>query len=197
MKRILFSVCGLLMMFMNPLIPEKGMAADNLVAVFDTSKGTIKVKLFDDKAPITVANFVNLANRGYYNGLKFHRVEPNFVIQGGDPLGNGMGGPGYTFEDEFAPDLKHDGPGILSMANAGPATNGSQFFITHVATPHLNGRHSVFGKVTEGMDVVNAIRKGDEIKKLSIVGDSAALLTKEKAHVDKWNTVLDQKFPKK
>ena len=197
MKRILFLASGLLALLCGPLNAEKTMAADDITAVIETAKGPIKLKLFGDKAPLTVANFVNLSQRGYYDGVKFHRVEPNFVIQGGDPLGNGRGGPGYTFADELSPELKHSGPGILSMANAGPGTNGSQFFITHRATPHLDGRHSVFGQVTEGMDVVNAIRPGDEIKKITISGDSAALLAKKKSDVDKWNTILDEKYPKK
>ncbi len=131
------------------------------VATFDTTKGVIKVELFDDKTPKTVENFETLCGKNYYDGLKFHRVIPDFMIQGGCPQGTGSGGPGYKFEDEFHPDLKHDGPGVLSMANAGPNTNGSQFFITHVATPHLNQRHSVFGKVIEGQDVVDAIKMGD------------------------------------
>ena len=129
----------------------------SLVAVMETNKGTIRLDLYPDKTPVTVANFVNLAQRGYYDGLNFHRVIADFMIQGGCPEGTGTGGPGYKFDDEFHPDLRHDGPGVLSMANAGPNTNGSQFFITHVACPHLDGRHSVFGKVLEGQDVVDSI----------------------------------------
>lgn len=131
------------------------------VATFDTNRGTIKVELFADKTPKTVGNFEKLCEKKFYDGLKFHRVIPDFMIQGGCPQGTGTGGPGYKFEDEFDPTLRHDGPGVLSMANAGPNTNGSQFFITHVATPHLNGKHSVFGKVIEGQDVVDAIKQGD------------------------------------
>jgi peptidyl-prolyl cis-trans isomerase B (cyclophilin B) len=138
------------------------------VAIFTTNKGTIRIELFDDKTPKTVANFEKLCGDGFYDGLKFHRVIADFMIQGGCPEGTGTGGPGYQFEDEFHPDLKHDGPGILSMANAGPNTNGSQFFITHVATPHLDGRHSVFGRVLEGQDVVDAIAMGDVMEKVAV-----------------------------
>ena len=122
-----------------------------------TPKGKIVVELYADKAPKTVENFVKLAKAGFYNGVIFHRVIPNFMIQGGDPTGTGMGGPGYTFADEFAPDLKHDKPYMLSMANAGPSTNGSQFFITVAATPWLDGKHAIFGHVLEGQDVADAI----------------------------------------
>ncbi len=142
-------------------------------ATIQTTRGTIKIKLFADKTPKTVANFVTLANKGFYNGLKFHRVIADFMIQTGCPEGNGRGGPGYRFNDEFHPELKHDGPGVLSMANAGPNTNGSQFFITHVACPHLNGKHSVFGRVVEGQDVVNAIRQGDKMDSVTISEDEA------------------------
>ena len=141
-------------------------------ATIDTSRGTIKVKLHADKVPKTIANFEKLAKQGFYNGLKFHRVIENFMVQTGCPQGTGTGGPGYKFADEFHPDLKHSGPGVLSMANAGPNTNGSQFFITHVATPWLDGKHSVFGQVTEGQDVVNAIKQGDIMK--SVVIEDAA-----------------------
>ena len=126
-----------------------------------TNKGDIDLELYPDEAPLTVANFVNLSKRGYYNSLSFHRVIDNFMIQGGCPLGTGTGGPGYQFKDEFHPKRKHDKPGILSMANAGPGTNGSQFFITHGPTPHLDGAHTVFGKVVTGMDVVMDIRERD------------------------------------
>ncbi|HMC09940.1 MAG TPA: peptidylprolyl isomerase [Pirellulaceae bacterium] len=138
------------------------------IATIDTSRGTIKVNLHDDKAPKTVANFEKLAKQGFYNGLKFHRVIENFMIQTGCPQGTGTGGPGYKFADEFHPTLKHSGPGVLSMANAGPNTNGSQFFITHVATPHLDGKHSVFGQVIEGQNVVNAIKQGDVMKSVTV-----------------------------
>ena len=133
-------------------------AAKNSVALFETSKGNFRVELFEDKAPITSKNFITLANKGFYNGLIFHRVIADFMIQGGDPKGNGTGGPGYTIPDEFHPDLKHE-QGVISMANAGPNTGGSQFFITLKPTPWLNNKHAVFGKVIEGMDVVQAIGK--------------------------------------
>ena len=129
------------------------------IAEFNTSMGSFKVELFNDKSPITVGNFMKLVEKGFYNGLIFHRVIPNFMIQGGCPHGTGRGGPGYTIRDEFHSDLKHDSKGILSMANAGPDTGGSQFFITVAATPWLDKKHSIFGKVTEGMDVVENISK--------------------------------------
>ena len=141
------------------------------VATIETSRGTIRVQLFAEKAPKTVANFEKLVKDGFYDGLKFHRVIPDFMIQGGCPKGTGTGGPGYTFEDEFHPDLKHDSPGMLSMANAGPNTNGSQFFITHVACPWLDGKHSVFGKVIDGQDVVDAVRQGDKMEKVTVTDE--------------------------
>ncbi len=138
------------------------------VATFDTAKGKIRVKLHADKVPKTVANFEKLAGEGFYDGLVFHRVIANFMIQGGCPEGTGRGGPGYKFADEFHPSLKHDKPGILSMANAGPNTNGSQFFITHEPTPWLDNKHSVFGEVIEGQDVVNKIKQGDKINSIQV-----------------------------
>lgn len=157
---------------------------DGLYAKFHTSKGEILVKLENEKTPGTVGNFVGLAEgnlenkaipqgKPYYNGLKFHRVIPDFMIQGGDPKGNGTGGPGYNFEDEIHPELTHDAPGKLSMANAGPGTNGSQFFITHIATPWLDGKHTVFGSVVEGQDVVDAIAQGDKLDKVEIIRQGA------------------------
>jgi peptidyl-prolyl cis-trans isomerase B (cyclophilin B) len=139
-------------------------------ATIATSRGDIRLELYDDKAPKTVANFEKLAGEGFYDGLKFHRVINDFMIQTGCPKGTGTGGPGYTFDDEFHKDLKHDGPGVLSMANAGPGTNGSQFFITHVATPWLDGKHSVFGHVadSDSQKVVNAIRQGDKMEKVTV-----------------------------
>ncbi len=167
------------------------MGDEALTAVFTTSKGEIRVALFSGEAPITVANFINLAKRGYYDGLKFHRVIANFMIQGGDPTGTGRGGPGYNFADEFSSTRRHDSAGVLSMANAGPGTNGSQFFITHGPTPHLDGKHSVFGKVASGQEVVNAISENDVMSQVSVEGDHAALLEAQKAQVDEWNRILD------
>ncbi len=173
----------------------KSEESDDLFAVIKTSKGDIRLGLYKFKAPLTVANFVNLSKRGYYNDVTFHRVIQRFMIQGGDPTGSGAGGPGYRFADEFDPKLKHNRPGILSMANAGPGTNGSQFFITHVPTPHLDNRHSVFGYVVEGMDVVNMIRKGDIIKSITITGKASEQMKKFQAQIDGFNKVLDKKFP--
>ena len=136
-------------------------AAGNPKATIQTTQGTIVIELYKDKAPKTVENFTTLVNKGFYNGVVFHRVIPGFMVQTGDPTGTGRGGPGYTFSDEFSPDLKHTGSGIVSMANAGPNTNGSQFFITLAATPWLDGKHSLFGKVVEGQDVVEAIAAAD------------------------------------
>ncbi|MFV1966696.1 MAG: peptidylprolyl isomerase [Pirellulaceae bacterium] len=138
------------------------------VATIKTPRGEIRLQLYDDKVPKTVANFEKLAGDGFYNGLKFHRVLADFMIQAGCPNGNGTGGPGYEFEDEFHPELRHDGPGVLSMANAGPNTNGSQFYITHVKTPWLNDKHSVFGNVFEGQDVVDAIQQGDVMEEVTV-----------------------------
>ena len=168
------------------------MADSTLTAVIHTTKGDIRLKLYPDKAPLTVLNFVNLSSKGFYNGLSFHRVISNFMIQGGCPLGTGTGGPGYRFKDEFSPDLKHDKPGILSMANAGPGTNGSQFFITHVPTPWLDNHHSVFGAVVSEDDqkVVNSIVVGDKIESIVIEGDYTGLAEKHKEELDKWNSTL-------
>jgi len=158
-----------------------------------TNKGTISLKLFDEKAPITVANFANLAKKEYYNNLTFHRVIDNFMIQGGCPNGTGMGGPGYNFKDEFHSELKHDKPGILSMANAGPGTNGSQFFITHLETPWLDNNHTVFGEVNDekSMEVVNSIRQNDRIEKIEIKGEIENIELVQD-YIDSWNAVLDK-----
>jgi len=161
----------------------------NITAAIETSKGTINLTLFPEKTPVTVASFVNLAQNNYYDGLNFHRVIANFMIQGGCPLGTGTGGPGYRFEDEFDAELRHDAPGKLSMANAGPGTNGSQFFITHVPTPHLDGAHSIFGAVdsTDDQAVVDAIEQGDKIVSVTVSGDTEELLSTHAERVAEWN----------
>ena len=161
----------------------------SLIATFDTDRGPIRIELAADKAPLTVANFVNLARRGFYDGLNFHRVIPDFMIQGGCPEGSGRGGPGYRFEDEANNGLGHD-RGVLSMANAGPNTNGSQFFITHVSTPWLNGKHTVFGKVIEGLDVVDAVKQCDLINSVKIEGDADAAVAAKADRVAEWNKIL-------
>lgn len=198
-----------------------------MFAIIETNKGTIRTELFFKRAPLTVANFAGLAEgvlentarpkgEPFYNGLTFHRVVPNFMIQGGDPDGSGRGGPGYRFRDEFHPELRHDRGGILSMANAGPGTNGSQFFITHTATPHLDNRHSVFGRVVEGMDVVNRIAAGDSIRSITIerkgkeaeafaagANDSfdeiatiaSAAIDKETSRKDEEQRIIEEKYP--
>ena len=162
----------------------------SLIAHFDTVSGPIRVELLPDKAPLTVANFVNLARRGFYDGLNFHRVIADFMIQGGCPEGTGRGGPGYRFEDETDNGVRHE-RGVLSMANAGPNTNGSQFFITHVPCPWLDGRHTVFGKVIEGQDVVDSIVQGDVINSIRIEGDAEAVLAAKADRVAEWNRHLD------
>ncbi len=173
----------------------------DLTAVLTTARGTIRIKLTPDQTPITVASFVNLAKRGYYDGLNFHRVIANFMIQGGCPQGSGTGGPGYKFDDEIVSSLRHHKAGILSMANAGVdrfsgrGTNGSQFFITHGPTPHLDGKHSVFGEVIEGQNVVDSIRQGDRIGSIRIEGDVDGFLASPKvaAKVAEWNAILDSR----
>ncbi len=168
-------------------------SAGGATARFETSKGVIELRLFPEIAPVTVANFANLAKRGFYDGLNFHRVIPDFMIQGGCPLGSGTGGPGYRFEDECSPEAKHDAPGKLSMANAGPGTNGSQFFITHVETPWLDGRHTVFGEVVnaESQAVVDAIAQGDSIDRVVVEGVDE-LLEAQSDRIDTWNQALDR-----
>ena len=155
-----------------------------------TSKGDLSITMYAADTPMTCASFLNLASRGYYDGIKFHRVIPNFMIQGGDPTGTGSGGPGYKFQDECRSSLKHDKPGILSMANAGPGTNGSQFFITHGPTPHLDGKHTVFGHVTEGQDVVDSIAQGDTIDSIEILDATDTLFEEQADNLAKWNKVL-------
>jgi peptidylprolyl isomerase len=201
------SFCTLSFLTMATTLPaaSESKLADGLYAEFNTSKGKIVCQLEFEKTPLTVANFVGLAegtknyskdgsapkaqDKPFYDGLKFHRVIPNFMIQGGCPQGTGTGGPGYKFKDETRPDLKHTGPGILSMANAGPATNGSQFFITHVPTPWLDGKHTVFGHVVEGQDVVNKIQIGDKLETLKIVrvGEKAKAFNGGQADFEKFS----------
>ncbi|WP_297830686.1 peptidylprolyl isomerase [Thermomonas sp.] len=161
----------------------------SLIANFETDRGNIRVELAADKAPLTVANFVNLAQHGFYDGLNFHRVIPDFMIQGGCPEGSGRGGPGYRFEDETGNGLRHE-RGVLSMANAGPNTNGSQFFITHVPCGWLDGKHTVFGKVIAGLDAVDTVKQGDKIQSVKIEGDAAAVLAAKADRVAEWNKIL-------
>jgi peptidyl-prolyl cis-trans isomerase B (cyclophilin B) len=165
---------------------------NEILADMKTSKGTIHLRLYPQQAPVTVASFVNLANRGFYNGLSFHRVIDNFMVQGGCPLGSGTGGPGYRFEDECSDELRHDEPGKLSMANSGPGTNGSQFFITHIETSWLDGKHTVFGSVVSADDqaVVNAIVDGDDIISVTISGGDD-LLVQQANRIAEWNQQLD------
>ena len=164
-----------------------------------TAKGDININLLPDKSPVTVANFVNLAKKGYYNGLKFHRVIENFMAQGGDPTGTGTGGPGYQFEDEVDNGLNFSKAGKLAMANAGPGTNGSQFFITTVPTEWLNGNHTIFGEVMSDADlaVVKKLSNGDVMTKVVVEGDVDAFLKTQKSRVDSWNKTLKQNFPNK
>ena len=175
------------------IFPSSSIYAQELVAIINTSKGVIEAELNDRAAPTTVANFINLAIRGFYDGLTFHRVERNFMVQGGDPLGNGSGGPGYRFAGEII--LKHNQPGILSMANSGPGTDGSQFFLTHLATPHLDGLHSVFGKVINGQSVIYDIRRRDVINSISIQGDPTNLFKRKAEDLETWNNTLDLNYP--
>jgi peptidylprolyl isomerase len=182
--------------------------SDGLYARFDTTKGQITARLFFNRAPMTVGNFVGLAEgklpytnpesgkagKGpFYDGLIFHRVIADFMIQGGDPTGTGRGGPGYRFEDEFGSGRKFDRAGILAMANAGPRTNGSQFFITHVPTPHLNNKHTIFGLVREGQDIVDSVQQGDTLESLEIKGDASTLLEAQKQRVAEWNRALESR----
>ena len=184
-----FTACALIAL----IFPSSSIYAQGLVAIIDTSKGVIEAELNDRAAPTTVANFINLAIRGFYDGLTFHRVERNFMVQGGDPLGNGSGGPGYRFAGEII--LKHNQPGILSMANSGPGTDGSQFFLTHLATPHLDGLHSVFGKVINGQSVIYDIRRRDVINSISIQGDPTNLFKRKAEDLETWNNTLDLNYP--
>ena len=187
-------------------IVGKTFAEDNQLSdinvVFKTSKGNIEAVVYASQTPITAASFLNLAKRGYYDGLTFHRVISDFMIQGGDPTGSGSGGPGYNFEDETNRNLLHDSPGILSMANSDRGkraysntgkSNGSQFFITHGPTPHLDGMHTVFGKVTKGQDVVDAIRQGDKIETIEVLGNTDTLFEATKDRLAEWNKILDKR----
>ena len=198
MNRLTFlhTVAGALALAALPLTLR---AAENnpvkdIRIILQTDKGPIEATLFASKVPMTAANFLSLAKSGFYDGIIFHRVIPDFMIQVGDPLTKqagmegrwGTGGPGYKFGDEFDPSLKHTKPGIFSMANAGPGTNGSQIFITHGPTPHLDGKHAVFGEVTKGMDVVNKIAKGDKITKIEVLDSTDDLFAAQKSNIDKW-----------
>ncbi len=185
----------------NNTLRAEDAQVEDINVVFKTDKGDIEAVVYASKTPLTAASFLNLAKRGYYDGLKFHRVISDFMIQGGDPTGTGSGGPGYKFADETNRELLHDSAGILSMANSdrgkraysnSGTTNGSQFFITHGPTPHLDGMHTVFGKVTKGQDVVDAIRQGDKIKTIEVLGNTDALFEKEKDQLAKWNKILEK-----
>ncbi len=190
-KRTILSAAFALAIAALPAQSEESMK--DIRIIVKTDKGDIEGVLYPGKAPVTVANFLNLAKRGYYNGLTFHRVIPDFMIQGGDPTGTGSGGPGYRFDDECTPELKHDKPGIFSMANAGPGTNGSQFFITHVATPWLDGKHTVFGSVTKGQDIVNAVAQGEKIKSIEILDPTDDLFAAQSKRLEEWNAILDKR----
>ena len=164
---------------------------ENIKITMKTDKGNMSITIYAADTPMTAASFLNLASRGYYDGIIFHRVIPNFMVQGGDPTGTGTGGPGYQFDDECSSSLKHDKPGILSMANAGPGTNGSQFFITHGPQPHLDGKHTVFGHVTEGQDVVDSIEGGDSLLGIDVHYSTEALFAQESSKIEEWNKVLN------
>lgn len=168
-------------------------ALKDIRVIFHTSKGDIHATLFPSAAPVTVASFVNLVRKKFYDGLTFHRVVPDFVIQGGDPLGTGEGGPGYGFEEEFSPKLRYDKPGAIGMASEGPGTktNGSQFFITHQAVPRLNDKYTIFGQVTQGQDVVNRIAIGDKILSIDVLDDPYDVLAAEADRIEQWNTVFE------
>ena len=193
MPKLLLAFVAKLSMF---LVLAQAHGQDAIFAEIQTNKGLISVSLNERAAPTTVANFINLARRGFYDGLKFHRWEKGFMVQGGDPKGNGSGGPGYRFRGEIV--LRHNQPGIVSMANSGPGTDGSQFFITHLATPHLNGLHSVFGLVIDGLDVAQKLRRNDFIDSIKVRGDESvisALMARKQDQIDVWNSILDIEFP--
>ncbi len=178
----------------SPLHAQTSAAAaapvQDIRVVLHTDKGDIDATIFASKVPITAANFLNLAQQKFYDGLKFHRVIADFMIQGGDPKGTGGGDPGYKFEDEKGGPNRFDQPGVLAMANSGPNTNGSQFFITHVPTPWLNGHHTIFGQVSKGQDVVNSIAQGDHIKSIDILDPTAPLFAAESERIEKFNAQL-------
>lgn len=191
-SRFLCSVAGALALAAAPSILSAAETTPlkDIRIVLHTNQGDIEATLFASKVPMTVANFLHLASTKFYDGITFHRVIPDFMIQGGDPQGTGTGGPGYKFADEIDRSLKHDKPGIFSMANAGPNTNGSQFFITHVPTPHLDGKHAVFGEVTKGQDIVNKIQKGDKITSFEIRDSTDELFKAQSANIEKWSATL-------
>jgi peptidyl-prolyl cis-trans isomerase B (cyclophilin B) len=194
LKPIVTCLLSMLLLLTNNQLfaQEQEKDPNELYAIIETRHGTMEFELYKLVAPVTVANFVNLATRGYYDGLIFHRVIDDFMAQGGDPFGDGSGGPGYTFEDEIR--MRHNQDGILSMANSGPNTNGSQFFITHLATPHLNNLHTVFGKIFTGRELIRQIRIGDEIISIRIAGDARGFLERHADRVYQWNQVLDENF---
>jgi peptidyl-prolyl cis-trans isomerase B (cyclophilin B) len=202
-----FAVVALTLLTLSPLSLQPGHAQESaptpstdstapsimkdIRIILKTDKGNIELTLFPAKAPVTCASFLNLAAKGKYDGVTFHRVIANFMIQGGDPTGTGRGDRGYKFEDECTPELKFDRPGRLAMANAGPGTNGSQFFITHVPTDWLNGKHTIFGQVTQGQDVVNAVKQGDAIKGIEILDSTEELFTAQAGRIAKFNAAMN------
>jgi len=169
---------------------KKKAGVTDIRIIIKTNKGDIEATMFASKAPLTCANFLNLAKSDYYDGITFHRVIPNFMVQGGDPTGTGRGGPGYKIKDEFAPGLTHSKAGIFSMANAGPDTGGSQFFITHKDTLWLDGKHAIFGEVTKGQSVIDAIAKDDKINDIEILDPTDALFKAQAENISKWNAIL-------
>jgi len=191
--RIILKLSRMLLLLIALPLAAQERDPNELYAVITTNRGTMEFLLYRQAAPLTVTNFVNLATRGFYDGLTFHRVIQDFMAQGGDPSGNGTGGPGYQFEDEIA--LRMNQEGLLAMANAGPATNGSQFFITHQAVPHLNGAHTVFGLIQSGKEVIRQIRIGDTIESIEIIGNARAFLERKSDQLYFWNEILDKQFP--
>ncbi len=192
MKRLLIAICLLCTALAASAQEAPERDPNELYAVIVTNRGTMEFLLYRQVAPLTVTSFVNLATRGFYDGLKFHRVVDGFMAQGGDPRGNGSGGPGYEFEDEIA--LRLNQEGILAMANSGPNTNGSQFFITFASAPHLNGAHTVFGLVQSGREVIRQLRINDTIESITIIGDAKKFLERRKDQVYQWNRTLDFNF---